>query len=516
MQVYFFDIMDDKSFQLLAAKNLLAGNGLAINQVFADNTMQAQYKPLTGWPPGYSVLLAPLLFIFNNNFIVSALCFDILCVFPFFYYLYRLLTLLSLTAWLKNLFILGSGFFFYPFASYNCTDFAAVICLLAGFYYTVNFAVHHKKASYIFFIISALFLAALLRYLYLPVIFSVPAALFAAGIIHNQKKWVRGAISIAVILSVLVIALVFFQKQQTGEAVYVMPVQKGIYFQHLLKASPFIPGSFFDTQILTTFVAKVTGKTYPAIMQVVVYAGILCLLFLLILSVGWMSKMKSFFSKQLAVSMFTFMGILMSITTVLTVFYLSVRNDAVKEPFYNSSWTFAEEFRYYAFCIVFIQLAAFVYLFSRYKELTKFWKVIAVVTGIVLGVQFVHRIYFVTKAIITKSGEFYFFEDKKKQVDFILSLPVKIKKQFPDHEVAVTSTNASFCNLAGLSNIKAIYNPDFLNNPDIFDRKHLTIIAVLSKPSLSHYGEFIKSRGTRLEKVIGDQYFYISDGYSER
>jgi hypothetical protein len=516
-QVYFFDIMGDKSFQLLAAKNLLAGNGLTINQVFADNIMIVRYTPLVGWPPGYSLLLAPLLSIFKNNVLFAALCFDLICVIPFFYYLSRLLSLVAIETWLKNLFILGAGFFFYPFASYYCTDFAAIVCLLAGFYYTVNFIVYSKKLYYILYIVLALFLSVLLRYLYLPVIFSIPAGMIAIGIINGKKKWIEGAIVMAVLLAVSVFFLLLFQKVQTGDAVYIIPTQKGFYFHHFFRASPFIPGSFFDLQIVTTFLSNITGKSYRAITPFLIAAGYLSLFFLLALSVQWLRRIKAHFKKELTVPVFTFIGICVSCTTILALFYLSFRNDSVKQPGYDGSWTFVEEFRYYAFCIVFIQLLAFVYLFNRYKTLTGFWKVTAVAVAVVLTLQFMHRVYFVSKVIITKNDRFYFFTDEKKQTDLALSLPQRIQQQFPDHEVIVTSSSTTFCNFAGLNNVKTIYNPDFLNNPQIISHhKPLKIIVILSKYVLPLYSKFLENPDAKLTEVIGEQYFYILDVHADK
>lgn len=516
LQVHFFSIMDDKSYQLLGAKNLIAGNGLSINQVLIENTALVKHIPLVGWPPGYSLVIAPFLLLFGSNFFYAALAFDVFCVFPFFYYLYKLISLLALSGRLKNLFILSIGFFIYPFGSNNCTDFAALICMLAAVYYSICFTRNSKKNINFILIIVSLLLAVLFRYLYLPVIFSLPAALLIAGSIQKKKEWAKGAYRITGTLLLAIAAILLFQKQQTGEAIYIVPVQKGLYFEHLLKTSPFIPGSFFDVQIATTLLVTITGKSYQVLFQLATYLNLILLLFLFVYSAKWLSQLKLHFKKNDQSSVFILLGMSISTVIVLMLFYLSVTNGMHKAAYSNRLWTFVQESRYYAFCILFIQLVTFVYLFNRYGSLTKFWKAIALTAAIILSLQFVHRIYYTSKLLMAKNDSFYMYPDKKRQLDLITTLPQKIKKEYPDFDIIVTSVNASFCNLSGLYNVKSVYDPTFLNHLEKLTNRKTKIIAVLSKASLPYYSSFIKNSATQLIEVAGDQYFYLSDAYTEK
>ena len=61
LQVAFFSIQGDKAFQLVAAKNLLDGHGLTFNYVSLNDLSTEKFSPLIGWPPGYSLVLTPLL-----------------------------------------------------------------------------------------------------------------------------------------------------------------------------------------------------------------------------------------------------------------------------------------------------------------------------------------------------------------------------------------------------------------------------------------------------------------------
>ncbi|HEY9705882.1 MAG TPA: hypothetical protein V6C58_25830, partial [Allocoleopsis sp.] len=114
------------------------------------------------------------------------------------------------------------------------------------------------------------------------------------------------------------------------------------------------------------------------------------------------------------------------------------------------------------------------------------------------------------KILITKNDKFYFYESNKKQVALIATLSLKMKQQFPGHEVIVTASDPTFCNIAGLNNFKSVYNPSFLNNMQVLSHnKPLVILAILSKNTLKDYSVFINNPKVNLIEVIGNQYFYI-------
>src|SRR4051812_29265779 len=78
-QLYFFRLGDDRSFQLLGAKNLLAGHGITVNQVFANDLSHQVFQPIVGWPPGYSVLVA-IFALITGDVTFAAIIFDLISV----------------------------------------------------------------------------------------------------------------------------------------------------------------------------------------------------------------------------------------------------------------------------------------------------------------------------------------------------------------------------------------------------------------------------------------------------
>src|SRR6476661_7627305 len=113
----FFDFGSDKLGQILIARNFLGGKALTIGQVSAENLAHqiyapAIYNPPIGWPPGYSILLSPLLLI-TSNIALACLLLDFIAALIFLIYLRKLLQLLKFDSANVNLFLLFQGFIIY-------------------------------------------------------------------------------------------------------------------------------------------------------------------------------------------------------------------------------------------------------------------------------------------------------------------------------------------------------------------------------------------------------------------
>ncbi len=138
IQFYFLNIDNDKSYQILAAQNFLNGNGFSLLEVYANDLSTSAYVPLTKWPPGYSLLLAPFLAICKNNAILATLLLDTLACLLFIVYSRRTLLLNSLPVWLVNVYTLIAGFFFYSFCTASSSDFITVTVFIIALYYSLK------------------------------------------------------------------------------------------------------------------------------------------------------------------------------------------------------------------------------------------------------------------------------------------------------------------------------------------------------------------------------------------
>lgn len=65
-EIYYTDYLTDKSCHVAGAVNLLNGHGLQPGSTDLTDLARVNYEPLVGWPPGYSLLLAPLIALSGN------------------------------------------------------------------------------------------------------------------------------------------------------------------------------------------------------------------------------------------------------------------------------------------------------------------------------------------------------------------------------------------------------------------------------------------------------------------
>jgi len=510
MQIYFFRIIGDKSSQLVAAKNLLAGHGLTINKVLLTDLSDEKFFPLVGWPPGYSLVLSPLLWLFNNDYETAALFFDIACVIPFFFYLFRLLNYLSLQAWLRNLFILFAGFFFYPVGAETCTDFISLSCILAGVYYFLRLMNDDKKSIWsIAAACISLSLAGIFRYNYIPVSLCFPVLLGIAGIANKNKQWIKYSFYTGIILSILMLSLLAFQFYHTGSIAYLNSKETGFFPKNLLQMYPIMPASFFDIQTGLTVFTKITGSNYTTNGNFLKYSSYILLLLLLTYSLYWIYNKKMILEKR--TDSFAYLGIGISAVTIILLFYLSVRNSSDLAPFFPF-WTYVQEYRYFVFIIIFIQLATFVFLLNRYKQLSFFWKRIALLCTFLIFLQLFHKVFYVSKIMMNKKQSVYSRALYKEETVSLIELIKDIQNQNPGYEIIVASPQHEICNYARLENIKAAFIA-FPFDPlqQITSTVPSKILYIIPASMVPYFNPLLSSTSLKHLGVVRNRYFYIYD-----
>src|SRR5262245_53011005 len=75
----------DKIILMQQSRNLLQGNGLSIARYFVQNTEMPLYDFTPYWPPGYPVLLAPFLKIFNYDVFWATTSLDLIFAIAFIF-----------------------------------------------------------------------------------------------------------------------------------------------------------------------------------------------------------------------------------------------------------------------------------------------------------------------------------------------------------------------------------------------------------------------------------------------
>lgn len=516
LQVTFFNLLGDKSNQLLAGKNLLEGNGISINEFLLDDLSQEKFTPLVGWPPGYSLLISPLLWLFNSNYFAASIFFDIFCVFPFFFYLIKLINFFSPTAHLKNLFILFAGFYLYPVTSNGCTDMISLSCIMAGFYYLLQLMHKEEKSFRLLFCVSiSFFLAGFFRYNYIPVALCSPVLLVLAGKLNYNKLWVKSGYKIGIILGLLFAALLVFQKIYTGAPTYVSTGETGYFPENILKTYPIVPASLADVEVAHTVFSNLTGISYLIVGDILRYINLLLFFSLLYLGIRKLKKVN--FLLQSKEDYFFYLGIGISISVAGLLFYFSLRNSS----FYSvdlPQWTFVQELRYFSFIVVFIQLLVFVFLFNKFSGLSLFWKKIAIICATVMLLGSLQRVYYVAKLLFSSEYAPVSPRNYIRETVPVLSLIKKIKSQYQEHEIIVASPDGYVCNYALLQNMKAVRNPtpEQLGKAISYSKPAILFIAIpankislygtmLKNPSLNYYGEIDSNFYYTLEVMATEQ-----------
>ncbi|HQX95980.1 MAG TPA: hypothetical protein PLT02_03715, partial [Chitinophagaceae bacterium] len=258
-QIYFLSITNDKSYQILAAQNFLAGNGFTLHEVLVDDLSQSAYVPLIKWPPGYSLLLTPFLAFCKNNVVLATLLLDaITCIF-FIIFTRKLLLRFSLPIWLVNIYTLVSGFFLYSFCLASSTDFLTLTIFIIAIYYSLKLsAAENLKAGLLIFISVLLFFTGFVRYLYLPVAFVIPFCFIVNGLFNKNKLLLKKGIGIFILTSILITTFLVVQATFAGGAAYTREAEKGFFIDSAYQLQPFIFTSLFN---LDYFVSKLIVVT---------------------------------------------------------------------------------------------------------------------------------------------------------------------------------------------------------------------------------------------------------------
>ncbi len=509
IQISFFTIDGDKSSQLLAAKNLAEGHGLTIGTVADTNLSAVQYIPMKGWPPGYSVVLAPFILLFDHDYKTAALVFDLLAVLPFIMYLWLLLDYLGLQTWLRNLFILFAGFFFYPFDPATCTDLFSLTCLMGAFYYCL-LRMQEKKITFLSLLLPVffLFMAGFFRYQYIPVALCFPALFMIAGKLNKNKNWIRSGLAIFLPLLVLLICLLLFQQYYTGAPAFINTSETGFFPANLQRMYPVVPASFFDVETALSAFSHYTGTDYLANGTILLVAGYILFLVLLFIALRRLINMKG----QLAgpADYFLFLGTGVSLLLTALLFYLSARNSPSQSPLYQP-WTYIQEFRYFLFPVVFIQLSVLVFLLNRYNTLTRSWKRVTLLCVTLALIQFSHKAIVVTR-LLSGPEAFYRSTQYQRKVLPVIQVFQSAQQQYPGQEIVVASPDYNLSNYAGLENMKALYLPLTLREPMRFRSvKPAKLLLVLDKSTSGYYAKRLNVPVDRPFYSLGNLYFYLLD-----
>ena len=203
----------DKSFYLLLAKNLSEGNGFTIPVSLVSNPAITEniYLPSAA-SPLYSIIAAPLLQLFPDNYFLVSWLIESLSWLLLFIVLRKILLRLTENHYWTNLFILFSGLFLYTIEiSSSSKDVLALALLFFALLRCITIASAGSRSSFVYIVVTAFlfFLPGLTKLTYLPLTIVFPLSLLFIGFLKKEKRILRYG-SITLLLSLLLVAVHYF------------------------------------------------------------------------------------------------------------------------------------------------------------------------------------------------------------------------------------------------------------------------------------------------------------------
>ena len=279
---FFSNYETDKSFYLLLAKNLSGGRGFTIPYTLLNNPGITEniYLPSAA-SPLYSIIAAPLLKLFPDNYFLVSWLIESLSWLFLFIVLRKLLFLLTENHFWTNLFILFSGFFLYTVEiSSSSKDVLALALLFFALFRCISIGSTGSHPSFVYLVITALlfFLPGLMKLTYLPLTLVFPLSLLFIGFLKKEKRLLRYG-SITLLLSLLLVTVHYFYfhsletrtlalypdfySQRWSMAKSGNEYIAGFFPENIRMMYPFIPASVISLDFLGVQVKTHLVSVYP-------------------------------------------------------------------------------------------------------------------------------------------------------------------------------------------------------------------------------------------------------------
>lgn len=503
--IFFYNIRVDGMYQVIAMQNFVEGHGISIGKVMPADLSTVIYEPLTNWPPGYPLLLSPFYVLFNHNYIAAGIALDILAAVVLIFACRKILKTLESPLYLVNLFTLLTGFFIYFFYFINSSDAIAISLFLLAISTTLSLLKKENFSLGSALILSiCLFLCGLIKYLFIPVVFIIPAFLLLKGIAdRNRGIKIAGAFTFLLLL-VLLGGVLAWQKMNNGSVGYISEPTRGFYPKNLISSYPAIPASFINPDTIS--LAFPSGSEAMKI----IFRILQCLHVLLFLAAAvhiLKRIIKQGFKRLTAQDSFFYLSFFLSagITLVLVILSLTVGKE---ENIPGSWWTYVEEPRYYGIIHVLAHLCVFL-LYQYYREKgSKRLKYLLIVLILLLIPETFRGILFTARRIVNAENEEYSWHFEK-DIQLYASGIIKREKQ-PGENVVVTGSSYYIYYRVGIYNhVPALTDAASVNDLAKLNTKKPTLLLVLLKEEdAKQYESFRMSPETQFAGEMQGLYFY--------
>ncbi len=504
VQLYHFTFGTDRALQLLAAKNFMGGHGISINQVMPADVAKEVYIPLTGWPPGYSIIVGAISFVTQQPVTVGGIFFDLFCVLLLLIHCRKILLHLNCSVVVVNCYTIVFGFFLYDFLRSSTTDLNALAFFMCSFSLALHFIKDSTKANvYAAAIGIVSFLCGFTRYMFIPVAVVIPLYLIFMGKVSGNKRILDGGVWATAVSLVLNGALLLFQNQYTGSAVFINETTRGFYPGNLAQFYPVIITAFVDTGFYYSIAQSFSLLKYGQ------HAEVIRLISFLLVCWFYVLSLKYFFKKRWrAVTLTDHFLATGGIASAITMGLLAALSIAYA-PFIvaGSKWTFVLEARYFALPLVFVQLVFFVLLFQNWRRLKKkSLRMLVMLLCLFLSLEVLHGLYFTGKILVGDKTVFHQNKTFIAQKKFIETRSFELRKQNPAHSIIFTSTDATLICLASLNGAKGLYGLN--DGTQITSSQPFVLTIMLKENERKNFASLLASTNAKQVKQIGTLHFF--------
>lgn len=507
--LYFFNTRNDMTYQIIAAQNFYEGHGISSTIILPDDLSTSIYEPLIKWPPGFSVLFLPFYALLNENYIVAAITISILSAIALIFICRSTLKVLDTPVYLINLYTLLTGFSIYYFYNKPCTDATAITFFVTGLYFTLLLLKSNKDhLKKIVAIIVSLCICGSIKYLFIPVVFTIPLFLILKGVSDNNL-----IIKKAGIFSFLVSALAFglllaYQKHTSGSIAYIKVPERGFFPENLLAAHPFLLTSFLKPESIG-ILFKLQPGTTNSIFRIFQSIHFLLFLFLIIYTIKALIKNK--FKRISQSGNFIYLSVIITLTISLLLAFLSLR--VAKEPVEDGIfWTYVEEPRYYGLINVLLQMGVFViYQYYRLKK-SRLLKFIFYFSLILMMPEMFRGIIFVSRRVQYFNKEEYGWQQEYKFQKYTANIIKNEQVKQPIKNIVLIGSSdwmtlraSLYCGVPIFEDVNKINNLSTVNTS-----KPVLMLVILREIHLPAFKPFLSLKETRYIGSNSGFSFYIN------
>jgi hypothetical protein len=505
--IYFYTIGFDASYQVIAMRNFISGDGITIAKAVPADISATIYEPLLNWPPGYSLLLAPFYLLSGYNYIIAGLALDIMAALTLIFMCRAVLKIVGVPLYFINLFTLFSGFYIYKFYQVASSDAIVMAIFLVAIYYTLQlFNQPQRWRGKAIILTACLFICSTLKYLFVPVVFVIPALLIVIGLADKKQVLKKAGLFCFLVLAVIIGGLLVWQQSLSNSLGYVSASARGFYPAHLLAAYPFIPAAFLQPGTVGTLVNQPSETADPLyrlfqLAHIALFIGIIYYTLRLIV--------KNKFKGLGPGSFFYYLSffLCLAITIVLAALSLRVGKEEIVPGYF---WTYIEELRYYGLATILLHIGLFV-AYTHYRPVVKWprsaWTILLLL--LVLP-ELCRGIIFDTHRLLQFRREEYTWQYEHRFQRYADDIIAKERTKHAFDRVVVTGSSHYMNNRVAVYSHAAVLTDNMsINDPgSINTSRPALLLVMLYEKQLAPWQPFIEAQRGEVAGYFGGLYFY--------